>query len=160
VNIKSGKGFTFLKSVRGFTFIKSDKGFTFIETIAAISIILILSAAVGFSAARYIEKAKIIACRNQSETFRLALQSYYLDCDHYPTEVQGLDALWEKPILAPIPSGWDGPYLDRVLPKDPWGSDYLYKNPGEKNLPFTIISHGADGKTGGEGSDADINSWE
>ena len=107
--------------------LKADKGFTFIETIVAISIILILSAAVGFSAIRYIEKARIAACRNQIETFRLALQSYFLDCSQYPTEAQGLQALWEKPSLAPVPSRWDGPYLDRQIPLDPWGNKYLYK---------------------------------
>jgi general secretion pathway protein G len=140
--------------------IKADKGFTFIETIVTISIILILSAAVGFSSIRYIERARLAACRNQIETFRLALQSYYLDCGQYPTETQGLNALWEKPIQPPIPPNWDGPYVDRRLPKDPWGSDYVYKNPGEMNLPFSIRSYGADGKAGGDGSNADIHSWD
>jgi len=139
---------------------KSDKGFTFIETIVAISIILILSAAVGLSATKYIDRARISACRNQIETFRLALQSYYLDCGQYPTETQGIKALWEKPILVPVPPNWDGPYIDRQIPKDPWGNAYTYKNPGDKNLPFTIISYGADGKAGGEGSNADIYSWD
>lgn len=55
---------------------------------------------------------------------------------------------------------WDGPYLDRQLPPDPWGNEYRYKNPGEKNLPFTIISYGADGKEGGDKQNADIYSWE
>ena len=140
--------------------LKADKGFTFIETIITISIILILSAAVGFSAVKYIDRARIAACRNQIETFRLALQSYFLDCGHFPTETQGLQALWEKPTLSPVPVRWDGPYVDRQIPKDPWGSDYIYKNPGEKNLPFTIISYGADGKMGGEGMDAEIHSWD
>jgi len=140
--------------------LKSDKGFTFIETIVTISVILILSAAVGFSAIKYIERARAAACRSQIETFRLALQSYYLDCGRYPTEAQGLDALWEKPVMSPVPSGWGGPYTNRRIPKDPWGGDYVYKNPGENNLPFTIASYGADGRTGGEGADADINSWD
>ena len=140
--------------------LKTDEGFTFIETIIAISIILILSAAVGFSAIKYIEKARTASCRNQIETFRLALQSYLLDCGQYPTETQGLAALWEKPILSPVPPAWDGPYIERIIPKDPWGNDYAYKNPGDKNLPFTIISYGADGRTGGEGIHADIHSWE
>jgi general secretion pathway protein G len=139
---------------------KQDKGFTFIETIVAISIILILSAAVGFSAIKYIERARIAACRNQIETFRLSLQSYLLDCGAYPSQSQGLMALWEKPILSPVPPLWNGPYIDRQLPKDPWGNDYVYKNPGDKSLPFTIISYGADGKEGGEGANADIISWE
>ena len=140
--------------------LKSDNGFTFMETIISIAIILILSAAVGFSSVKYIDRARIASCRNQIETFKLALQSYYLDCGNYPTETQGLIALWEKPVLAPVPPGWDGPYIDRQLSKDPWGNNYVYRNPGEKNLPFTIISWGSDGKSGGEGINADIQSWE
>jgi general secretion pathway protein G len=140
--------------------LKSDKGFTFIETIVTIAVILILSAAVGFSAIRYIERARAAACRSQIETFRLALQSYYLDCGRYPTEAQGLQALWEKPIMAPVPSAWVGPYTNRRIPKDPWGGEYVYKNPGENNLPFTIASYGADGRAGGEGADADVFSWD
>jgi general secretion pathway protein G len=139
---------------------KTDTGFSFIETIVALSIILILSAAVGFSAVKYIEHARIVACRNQIETFRLSLQAYLLDCGMYPTESQGLPALWEKPVLSPVPPLWNGPYIDRQLPKDPWGFEYGYKNPGDKNLPFTIVSYGGDGKEGGEGQNADIFSWE
>ena len=137
--------------------IKTDEGFTFIETIITITIILILSAAVGFSAIKYVERARIASCRNQIETFRLALQSYFLDCGQYPTESQSLEALWEKPILSPVPAGWNGPYGDRLIPKDPWGNGYIYKNPGEKNLPFSIMSHGT-GK-GGEAGD-EIHSWD
>jgi len=139
---------------------KDDEGFTFIETIITITIILILSAAVGFSAVKYVEKARIAACRNQIETFRLALQSYFLDCGQYPTEAQSLEALWEKPSLSPIPASWSGPYVERRIPKDPWGNDYVFKNPGEKNLPFTIMSYGADGKSGGEEANAEIHSWD
>ena len=139
---------------------KSDKGFTFIETIISLSIVLILSAAVGFSSVKYIDRARIAACHNQIETYRLSLQSYYLDCGQYPTEAQGLEALWEKPLLAPVPQRWDGPYTDRQITKDPWGGDYIYKNPGEKNLPFSIKSLGSDNRPGGEGTNADINSWE
>ena len=139
---------------------KTDEGFTFIETIVSISIILILSAAVGFSAIRYVDRARTAACRNQIETFRLALQAYFLDCGQYPTEVQGLGALWEQPTVAPIPSRWSGPYIDRQIPLDPWGNNFNYSNPGERNLPFSIMSFGADGKTGGESTNADIYSWQ
>jgi len=137
--------------------LKADEGFTFIETIITITIILILSAAVGFSAIKYVERARVAACRNQIETFRLALQSYFLDCGQYPTEAQNLEGLWEKPILSPVPASWSGPYVDRQIPKDPWGNDYVYKNPGEKNLPFSITSHGtgAGGEAGNE-----IHSWD
>ena len=139
---------------------KADKGFTFIETIVTIAIILILSATVGFSAIKYVDRARTAACRNQIETFRLALQAYFLDCGSYPTEAQGLQALWEKPTMPPIPARWDGPYIDRQLPLDPWGNDFVYSNPGERNLPFSIMSFGADGRAGGEGKNADIHSWQ
>jgi general secretion pathway protein G len=142
------------------TVLKEDEGFTFIETIITITIILILSAAVGFSSIKYVERAKVAACRNQIETFRLALQSYFLDCGHYPTETQSLEALWEKPVLSPIPASWNGPYVDRQIPKDPWGNDYVYKNPGEKNLPFTIMSHGSGVRSGGGETSDEINSWD
>jgi general secretion pathway protein G len=137
-----------------------DKGFTFIETVVTIGIILILSAAVGFSALRYIDSAKLAACKNQIETFRLALQSYYLECGVYPSQPQGLQSLWEKPVFAPVPAQWNGPYLEKQVPRDPWGNDYVYKNPGDRNLPWSVASFGADGKEGGEGQDADITSWQ
>jgi general secretion pathway protein G len=139
---------------------KKDKGFTFIETVVTITIILIMSAGVGFSAIRYIEGARLTACKNQIETFRLALQSYYLQCGSYPTRAQGLAALWEKPVIAPVPPLWNGPYLEKQVPKDPWGNEYVYKNPGDKNLPWTVISYGADGQEGGEGQNADVISWQ
>jgi general secretion pathway protein G len=140
--------------------LKADKGFTFIETIVTITIILILSAAVGFSTYKYIDWAKTASCRSQIETFRMALQSYMVDCGQFPTESQGLKALWEKPTLSPVPGNWAGPYLDREVPLDSWGNNYVYKSPGVHNLPFTITSYGADGKEGGEGINADINSWK
>jgi general secretion pathway protein G len=139
---------------------KRDPGFSFAETLASLAIILILTGTVAFAAVKYIDRARLASCRTQIETFRLALQSYYLDCGAYPAEAQGLSALWEKPVISPVPPLWDGPYLDRQLPPDPWGNEYRYKNPGEKNLPFTIISYGADGKEGGDKQNADIYSWE
>ena len=141
---------------------KTDKeaGFTFVETLVVILIILILSSAVGFTAFRYIDRAKIAAARNQIESYSLALNGYLFDCKNYPSEEQGLNALWEKPILAPVPSGWDGPYVNKNISDDPWGTPYKYKVPGVNGLPFGITSYGADGREGGESKDEDINSWE
>ena len=104
--------------------VKKDKGFTLPETLVVIAIILILSATVGFSAFKFVGKAKTTACKNQIEIFKIALQAYYLDCGAYPSGGQGLQALWEKPILAPIPANWNGPYLDREIPSDPWNNQY------------------------------------
>ena len=139
---------------------QKDKGFTLPETLVVIAIILILSATVGFSAFKFVRKAKITACKNQIEIFKIALQAYYLDCGAYPSTGQGLSALWEKSILAPVPANWNGPYLDREVPSDPWNNQYVYKTPGDKGLPYTIMSYGADGKDGGEGNNEDIISWK
>lgn len=139
---------------------ESDGGFSFAEIIASLAIMLILSSAVGFSALKYIDRARHTAAVTQMSAFRNALQTYYLDCGTYPTGEQGLSALWEKPYLSPVPSGWNGPYTESEIGKDPWGNDYIYKSPGSNSLPFEIISYGSDGKEGGEGNAADIISWK
>ena len=73
---------------------------------------------------------------------------------------QGLKALFEKPILYPIPENWDGPYIDREVQKDPWGNEFEYSDTTTNGLPFSIVSYGADGKSGGEGNNEDICSWK
>lgn len=138
----------------------SDDGFTFVETLIVLTIILIMSAGVGFSAVKAIDKARTVSCKTQISTFKIALQSYYLDCGSFPTEAQGLTALWEKPVVAPVPNGWNGPYIDRELPLDPWNNPYHYETPGENGLPFSILSYGADAQKGGEKQDEDIVSWK
>lgn len=135
-------------------------GWTFVETLIVIAIILVLTSTVGFMAFRYLGNARVAATRSQIETLSLALNAYMLDNDRYPTEGQGLEALWEKPVLEPVPPSWNGPYLTKELPKDPWGIGYLYRVPGPNGLPFAIMSLGADALEGGEGNDADISSWE
>jgi general secretion pathway protein G len=136
-----------------------EAGWTVLETLIVLAIVLILTATVGFMGVKNLEKAKLVSARSQVETFSIALQSYYLDCGKYPTAEQGLSALWEKPNTIPEPKGWDGPYLSKRVPLDPWGNEYLYEVPGENGLPFGITSYGADNAEGGEASDADITSW-
>lgn len=137
-----------------------DDGFTFIETIVVIAIVITLSAGVGFSAVKYIDAAKVAATKNQIVNYKLALESYYLDCGVFPTTNQGLMALWEKPVIFPVPESWNGPYLDCEIGPDSWGRDFKYTSPGDKGLPFTIVSLGADGVSGGEKKNADLFSWK
>jgi general secretion pathway protein G len=139
---------------------RGDGGWTFIETLIVIAIILILTASVGFIAYRYIDKAKTVAAKSQIETYSLALDSYFIDCGRYPTQEQGLAALWEKPTIEPVPAGWSGPYVNKAIQGDPWGHAYEYTIPGKNGLPMGIRSLGADGKEGGDGQDSDISSWE
>ena len=134
-------------------------GFTFIEIMVAMMILVILIGVAGFTYVRYIARARVVGARNQIESFGIALNSYYLDTGRYPTAEQGLAALWEKPLLEPVPAGWSGPYLNKKVPVDPWGHPYEYTTPGPNGLPFAIRSLGADGAEGGEGNDADVVSW-
>jgi general secretion pathway protein G len=104
------------------------------------------------------DEARITAARQDVATLAQALRLYKLDNFAYPTTDQGLQALVVKPAAAPIPTNWKaGGYLER-LPKDPWGRDYRYLNPG-RHGEIDVFSLGADGEPGGEGNDADIGNW-
>lgn len=135
-------------------------GFTFIEIMVAMMILLILIGAAGFTYIRYVSRARVVGAKNQIEAFSIALSAYYLDCGRYPTAEQGLKALWEKPVMEPVPSQWSGPYLNKEVPQDPWGRPYEYQNPGPSGLPFALRSLGGDGAEGGEGNDQDVLSWK
>ena len=148
------------------------EGFTYIETVAVIAIGAILTAGSLLSATKIISAARKTAAKTQIEQYSSALQSYFLDCGRFPTTEQGLAALWEKPVLYPVPENWDGPYLDREPCNDPWGTDFKYLSaessplPAEvpESLPFVLISYGPDGKEGlsanGKGETDDIRSWK
>ncbi len=104
------------------------------------------------------DEARITAAKQDVATLAQALRLYKLDNFAYPTTDQGLQALVVKPAAAPIPANWKtGGYLER-LPKDPWGRDYRYLNPGRRG-EIDVFSLGADGEPGGEGNDADIGNW-
>jgi general secretion pathway protein G len=131
-----------------------------VEVLIVIAIILILTSGVGFMAFRYIAKSRQVTARSQIETLSLALDAYALDCLRFPTTEQGLNALWTRPTVEPVPEGWDGPYVTKKVTVDPWGHPYEYREPGPNGLPFGIRAFGADGQEGGEGNDRDLSSWE
>ena len=140
--------------------LRYDEGFSYIEILIVLAIMLILGGSIGFNAVKLIDKARKISAETQISMFRVALSNYYYDCSSYPSEYQGLIALWEKPYIEPIPPSWDGPYLDKTPGADPWGNEYYYSQDNIFGLPYVIISYGADGKPGGENKNADINTWE
>ncbi|MDR1250211.1 MAG: type II secretion system major pseudopilin GspG [Treponema sp.] len=137
---------------------EGEGGWTFIETLIVISIILILTSSVGFTAVKYLDKAKAVAARSQIETFALGVDAYFFDCGRYPSDLEGLDALWEKQDSTLL--SWNGPYINKPVPADPWGNRYAYTVPGFNDMPYGIRCFGRDGAEGGEGNDADICSWE
>ncbi len=139
---------------------KEADGFSYIETVICIAVMVILTVVVGVASIKLIDRAKEAKCYKEIESFRLALEEYYTECGSFPSQEQGLFALWEKPVLYPVPSKWNGPYLDSEVPADPWGNEYQYRVPGSNNLPYEIFSYGSDGEKGGEGPKADIYSWK
>lgn len=140
-------------------FLSNENGWTFMETIIVIAIVLILTATVGFVAVGNLEKARVAAAKTQIEAFSTALESYYIDCGFYPSPEQGLSALRKKPETTPINDLWDGPYLYKKVPLDPWGHEYEYLVPAPDGTSYGIRSFGADGLEGGTGKNKDIISW-
>ena len=133
-------------------------GFTLIEIMVVVVILGILAALIVPKIISRPDEARISAARQDVATLAQALKLYKLDNLAYPTTDQGLQALVNKPAAAPIPMNWKtGGYLER-LPKDPWGHDYRYLNPGLHG-EIDIYSLGADGEPGGEGNDADVGNW-
>jgi len=105
------------------------------------------------------DEARATAARTDIASIMQALNLYKLDNHRYPTTEQGLQALVKKPTISPIPENWKGNgYLERV-PRDPWGHPFQYLQPGLHG-EIDVTSLGADGERGGEGSDADIGSWD
>ncbi len=136
--------------------ISVSSGFTLIELLVVMVIIGLLAALVAPRFIRQEEKAKVKAAKAQIELLGTALDTFRLDAGRYPTTQDGLEALRRKPGGI---TGWDGPYLKKNVPMDPWRKPYIYRSPGQ-NGPYDLISHGADGSPGGEGDDKDITSWE
>lgn len=139
---------------------KNDDGWSFMETLIVISIVMILTASVGFMAIGSLEKARVAAAKTQINSFCVALEAFYIDCGVYPTTEQGLASLRKRSEIEPVHDSWNGPYMYKDVPKDPWGNDYEYIIPGPDGNPFGIRSFGADGKDGGDGKNADITSWQ
>jgi general secretion pathway protein G len=133
-----------------------ERGFTLIELLVVMFIIGMLAALVGPKFMSRIAPAKLQATKGQIGLFETALDTFRLDVGRYPTTEEGLKALREKPSGA---DNWQGPYLPKEIPMDPWGKPYVYKCPGD-NGDYDILSYGLDGVEGGEGENQDVVSWK
>ena len=128
-------------------------GFTLLELLVVMAIIGLLA---GYVAPRYfaqIGKSEVKVAQAQLGAIEKAIEQYRLDTGHYPTQEQGLAALMKKPANE---TRWDGPYLKKDVPNDPWGRPFTYKVPGERG-DFDLISLGKDGAPGGTGEAADLS---
>jgi general secretion pathway protein G len=132
------------------------RGFTLVEILIVVVIIGLLASLVGPQLFKKVGSSRQKTAMAQMALIETALKTFRLDVGRYPTTEEGLR------ILVVQPEGmrfWDGPYLEKDLPLDPWGNPYVYRCPGAKT-EYEIISYGADGKPGGEGEAKDITSWE
>lgn len=131
---------------------RTERGFTLLELLVVVAIIGLLVAYVGPRYVSQIGKSETAAARAQIEALAKALDTFRLDTGHYPSTTQGLTALRTKPAGE---AKWNGPYLQKDVPTDPWGKPYVYRVPGMKN-DFDLLSFGRDGAPGGSGENADI----
>jgi general secretion pathway protein G len=134
---------------------KRNAGITLIELLVVMVIIALFATIVGTRVGRNVDKARQVAAKSQISEYESALDQFKLDVGRYPSNEEGLQALRTRPANT---ANWDGPYLKKDLPVDPWGRPYVYRYPGTHG-DFDVLSFGADGQEGGDADNADIVNW-
>jgi general secretion pathway protein G len=125
-----------------------SSGFTLIELLIVIVIVGLLASLVAPEMFSKVDSSRIKTAKAQMELLETSLNTYRLDMGHYPDNLNEL--------LRSDKKNWDGPYLPKEVPSDPWGNPYVYRNISENGAGFTLMSYGRDGRPGGEDDDADI----
>jgi general secretion pathway protein G len=135
---------------------RDQRGFTLIELLVVIIVLGLLVGLVGPRLFGRVGQSKTATAKAQVELLGAALDQYRLDVGTYPDSAKGLDALNQNPGTV---QGWNGPYLKKTVPKDPWGNPYKYRFPGQHG-EYDLWSEGADNAPGGDGENADVTSWD
>jgi general secretion pathway protein G len=140
---------------------RNNTGFTLIELMVVIIILGLLAAIVMPRVVGQTDRARYEQAKVQMRILEDALKRYKLDSGVFPSTEQGLEALVRQPSTGTLPRNWqEGGYLDKPeIPLDPWDNEYIYISPGQHGPDYDLKSFGADGLEGGEGYDADIESW-
>jgi len=132
------------------------RGFTFLEIMMVVVIIGILAGLVAPRLARRAQGAKVTAARAEIDTIHGAIAQFEMHMGEYPDHSDGLRALVQRPPNDDTKS-WQGPYLEKGVPKDPWKQNYQYRYPGEHNTEgFDLSSNGPDKQPG---TADDIVNW-
>ena len=127
---------------------RKQSGFTMIELLIVVVILGLLMSLVAPTMFSKVDSTKIKTARVQMQMLETSLATYWLDMGEYPTK---LDDLFSSSL-----AGWDGPYLPKAVPNDPWSNPYSYQSPGPDGEPFVLMSFGKDGRPGGEDDAGDI----
>jgi general secretion pathway protein G len=132
----------------------NQTGFSLMELLIVMVILGMLAAIVGPQLWKHLGGAQQKATATQIANFEAALDAYRLDTFQYPAS---LDELVKNNANNPK---WRGPYLNKGLPKDPWGNEYQYRKPGREGRDYDLFSFGADGQEGGDGDNTDVGNWQ
>lgn len=135
--------------------LRDRRGFTLVELLVVVAIIGFLAALVAPRIMQNVGKGQQASAKAQIELIGQALDQFRLDTGRYPSTSEGLQALMADPGV----DNWDGPYLKKAVPTDPWKKPYTYKSPGDYG-DYDLYTYGLDGAPGGEKDNADIKSWE
>lgn len=123
------------------------RGFSLVELLIVMVILGLLASLVAPQMFGKVASSKIQTAKTQMELLSTALDMYKLDVGTYPSELAAL--------LKSEKKNWQGPYLPKEVPNDPWGNPYYFKFPGE-NAEYDLVSFGSDGKAGGVDEAADV----
>lgn len=134
--------------------IANNQGFSLLELMAAMAILAVIATWAVPQYYKQVRKAKQQTAKSQIEMLMTAMNAYRMDIGDFPSQSEGLDALMTNPGV----DEWDGPYLSKAIPQDPWKHDYHYQNPGQHG-EIDIFTLGKDNREGGEKEDKDIGSW-
>lgn len=129
------------------------RGFTLLELLVVVAIIGLLAAYVGPRYVGQLGKSEHALAQSQVEGFVRALTAFRVDVGRFPSTQEGLRALQLRPAGA---TRWNGPYLSKDVPADPWGRAYVYRAPGAAGADFEVLSLGKDGAPGGDNENADV----
>lgn len=132
------------------------QGFTLLELLVVLVIIGLLVGIVGPNLFKNVGKSEITTAKAQIDALSKAIDQFRLDNGRYPSTDEGLSVLVTRPANTP---NWNGPYLKKAVPLDPWGQAYLYKLPGTHNSDYDLYSYGPDKAPGGTDQNADIGNW-
>ncbi len=135
--------------------IRERAGFTLMELLVVMVILGLLAALVGPRIWKNVTKSKITTAKTQIALLGQALDQFRLDTGRYPTSQEGLEALRTSPGV----EGYDGPYLRKPVPNDPWNRPYVYLSPGSQG-DYDLSTYGLDGTPGGDGENSDVVSWQ